>query len=269
MILKRGTLNLYHYHPRVDELYRVPLLIVTATTNRGYLFDLVPGQSFVEFLLDRGFDVYLLDWTAPVAAESRLSMEDYVLDFLPDCVRCVQEDSGEPDLSILGYCMGGVLSVSYAALHADGPLKNLLCVTTPIDFSAMALFRTWGDSDHFDVDSFVDSVGIIPAEFVFSSFSMLRPASQTAGRVQLWDNMWNDEFVKSYRIFDKWLNETLPLAGEVFRQTVKELVQGNKLCKNELKIGGRLVDLRNISVPLFTTPAPSMIILFRSSRQRR
>src|ERR1700742_3638039 len=62
---RRGTMNLYHYRPLVDEVYRVPILIVMATTNRGYILDLHPGQSLVEFLLKRGYDVFVLDWTAP------------------------------------------------------------------------------------------------------------------------------------------------------------------------------------------------------------
>lgn len=61
----RGTMSLYHYRPMSEEIYRVPVLIVMATTNRGYILDLVPGQSFIEFLLKRGYDVYMLDWTAP------------------------------------------------------------------------------------------------------------------------------------------------------------------------------------------------------------
>ncbi len=65
----RGTMNLYHYRPIADEIYRVPILIVMATTNRGYILDMVPGQSFIEFLLKRGYDVYMLDWTAPKPEE--------------------------------------------------------------------------------------------------------------------------------------------------------------------------------------------------------
>ena len=79
----RGTMNLYHYRPMADEIYRVPILIVMATTNRGYILDMVPGQSFIEFLLKRGYDVYMLDWSAPKPEEKSLRMEDYVLDFIP------------------------------------------------------------------------------------------------------------------------------------------------------------------------------------------
>ena len=92
----RGTMNLYHYRPLADEIYRVPILIVMATTNRGYILDMVPGQSFIEFLLKRGYDVYMLDWTAPKPEEKSLRMEDYVLDFIPDCVRRVQRIPARP-----------------------------------------------------------------------------------------------------------------------------------------------------------------------------
>ena len=99
----RGTMNLYHYRPVADEIYRVPVLIVMATTNRGYILDLVPGQSFIEFLLKRGYDVYMLDWTAPRPEEKSLGMEDYVLDLIPDSVRRVQEDSGIEEIKVIGY----------------------------------------------------------------------------------------------------------------------------------------------------------------------
>ena len=96
----RGTLNLYHYRPLAAELYRVPLLLVMATTNRGYIFDLAPGQSLVEFLLEQGYDVYLIDWSPPRPDEKRLRLEDYTLEFIPDCVRRVAKHCGEDEVTI-------------------------------------------------------------------------------------------------------------------------------------------------------------------------
>jgi pimeloyl-ACP methyl ester carboxylesterase len=111
-----------------------------ATTNRGYILDMVPGQSFVEFLLNRGYDVYMLDWTAPGPVEKSLRMESYVLDFIPDSIRRVQEDCGVEDVTVIGYCFGGVLSLLYGSIFRDGPMKNLICFATPIDFREMKLF---------------------------------------------------------------------------------------------------------------------------------
>ena len=178
----RGTMNLYHYRPLSDEIYRVPILIVMATTNRGYVLDMVPGQSFIEFLLKRGYDVYMLDWTAPGPEEKSLGMEDYVLDFIPDSVRRVQADSGIEDVTVIGYCFGGVLSLLYGSIFHDGPMKNLICFTTPIDFHQMTLFANFSDRRYFDVDRLIDSVGNMPPELILQSFEMLRPASRAAGQ---------------------------------------------------------------------------------------
>ena len=246
----RGTMNLYHYRPIADEIYRVPILIVMATTNRGYILDMVPGQSFIEFLLKRGYDVYMLDWSAPKPEEKSLRMEDYVLDFIPDCVRRVQQDSGETDVTVIGYCFGGVLSLLYGSIFNDGPMKNLICFTTPIDFREMKLFSNFSDRRYFDVDRLVDSIGNVPPEMILSSFEMLRPASRAASQVQLWENIWNDEYVKAYRMMDRWGTDTLPLAGEYFRTITKDLMWDNKLFNDTMSVGGRKADISKIKVPI-------------------
>jgi polyhydroxyalkanoate synthase len=250
LVHSRGTLGLWHYRPMAEEIYRVPILIVMATTNRGYILDLAPGQSMVEFLLKRGYDVYLIDWNPPRADERHLRIDDYVLDFIPDCVRRVQQRSGEPDVSVIGYCMGGVLSTIYAALHPEGPLRNLVLFTTPIDWRHMNLFHAWSDRRYFDVDRLVDSLGNVPPEVILSAFDMLRPASRVAGQARLWEAMWNDEFVKAFRMLDRWGNEILPLAGEYFRQTIKELMWENRLHEGRLVIRGKPATLSSITVPV-------------------
>jgi len=267
VLYERGTLRLYHYLPQADELYRVPILLVMATTNKAYVFDLAPGQSMVEYLLQQGFDVYVIDWEPPLPEERSLSLADYTQDFIPTCVQMVIDDSGEPDLSIVGYCMGGVLSLIYAATHADGPLKNLACLTTPVNWAEMGLTRIWSDEKHFDVDRLVDTLGVIPQDFVQASFEMLRPAQKSASQIRVWEKMWDDEFVKSYRAFDRWGNETLPLAGEYFRDTTKELMWGNKLYNGELVVDGRSANLSNITVPIMAAMAEhDHIVAYEASK---
>lgn len=250
LLHRRGTLSLYHYHATADEVYRVPLLFVMAPTNKAYIFDLAKGQSLIEFLLHRGYDVYVLDWNAPTLEERHLKIENYVLDFIPDCIHRVQADSGVQEVTLIGYCMAGVLATIYAALHADGPLKNLVCFTTPIDWSHSPWQRSGAQQDHFEVDRLVDRLGIIPARLIIQAFDMLRPAGRIAGQIRLWDNMWNDDYVRGYRMMTGWGDETLPLAGDYFRQIVKELIWKNGLNNGSLRIGGRTVDLQAINVPL-------------------
>ena len=247
----RGTMNLYHYRPVADEIYRVPILIVMATTNRGYILDLVPGQSFIEFLLKRGYDVYMLDWTAPKPEEKSPADGGLRPRFHPR-LRAPRAAGFRRagHVSVIGYCFGGVLSLLYGSIFHDGPMKNLICFTTPIDFREMKLFSNFSDRRYFDVDRLVDAVGNVPPEMILSSFEMLRPASRAASQVQLWENIWNDEFVKSYRMFDRWATDTLPLAGEYFRAITKDLMWDNKLFNDTMSVGGRAARLENIKAPI-------------------
>ena len=248
-LISRGTLRLYHYRPMSDEVYRVPILLVMATTNRGYIFDMVPGQSLVEFLLKAGFDVFMIDWEAPRQDESHLGLDDYVLDFLPSCVERVLKETGEPDLTVIGYCFGGVLSLLWAGINPGPPLKNLVTFTTPVNFKGMEMFQAWSDKRFFDVDRLIATYGNCPAEMLYSAFDLLRPGAKIAGNIRLWDNMWNDEYVKSFRMFDRWASDMLPLAGRYFKETTEQLMWDNALYKGTMEIAGRKVDLGNITVP--------------------
>ncbi len=249
VLISRGTLKLYHYHPLSDEVYRVPVLLVMATTNRGYIFDLAPGQSLVEFLLRAGYDVFMVDWDAPRQDERNLGLDDYVLDFIPSCVDRVLQETGEPDLSVIGYCFGGVLSLLWAATHPDGPLKNLITFTTPVDFREMTQFQAWADKRHFDIDRLIATFGNAPAEMLLTSFDMLRPAGRAAANIRLWDNLWNDEFVAGYRRIERWSNDILPLAGRYFKETTEQLMWDNALFEGRMTVGGRKADLADIKVP--------------------
>ena len=106
----------------------------------------------------------------------------------------------------------------------------------------MALFSQWTDKRYFDVDRIVDSLGNVPPELMYR---VVRDAASRRrawpAQVRLWDNLWNDDFVKGYRMFDRWAADQIPFPGECFRQTVKELMWENRLYKNELVLGGRPV----------------------------
>ncbi len=255
VIYARGTLRLYHYRPISDEVYRIPVVLVMSLISRPYILDLTPGVSFVEFLLRNGFDVFMIDWGVPRPEDSKLQLEDYTLDLIPACIERIQEETGEDDVSFVGYCMGGLFSLIYGGLYEDAPMANLVCIATPVDFDGMGQFRQWMDRRWFDVDRVVDTLGNIPPELLYRSFELLRPADRLVAYVRLWDNLWNDQYVKHYRLFNKWTSEQIPFPGECFRQTTKELMWENKLMKDELVVGGKKVELQRITCPLMNAMA--------------
>ena len=113
----------------------------------------------------------------------------------------------------------------------------------------MGLFSQWTDKRWFDVDRIVDSLGNIPPEMMYRSFELLRPADRLVSYVRLWDNLWNDQYVKQYRLMNKWTSDQIPFPGEAFRQTTKELMWENKLMKGELEVGGKPLDLQADHLP--------------------
>lgn len=255
VIHQRGTLSLFHYRPQTEDVYRTPMLIVTPTSNRSYCLDIMPGVSFVDYFVKAGYDVYLMDWSPPKPEEKTRTLADYSQVFIRECIEIVQTQSGEDDVSLLGYCMGGVLATIYCASFECLNVRNLACFTTPIDFSKMGMFSKLSSEKHFDVDHLVDHVGNVPPSFVRSAFEANTPATKVVNQIELWRKMWDSDFVDTFRRYNRWGNDTLPLAGDYFRQTTKDLLWGNKLYDGTLEVGGRRADLANISIPVFHATA--------------
>ncbi len=62
--------------------------------NRPYILDLRPGHSFVEYMVNQGYDLYLLDWGAPGPEDKNLKFDDYTLEYMPRAIRKLKAISG-------------------------------------------------------------------------------------------------------------------------------------------------------------------------------
>lgn len=255
IVYSRGSMKLYHYQPMCEEIYRVPIVLIMSLINRYYIVDLAPGQSFVEYLVGQGFDVYLIDWGLPRKEHKHLCFDDYVNDFVPDCLSKVAEDCGEDEVSLIGYCLGGVIASLYTALHPGENIKNLVDITTPVNTEGMPLYKSWADNKAFDIDKIVDQLGNIPGGMIDTMIQALRPLQKTAGRMQLLDNAGDDKFLEAHYRFERWTSDQVPIAGETARQLFKDFLQDNKLIKGQLEISGEKVDLKNIAVPFLHVAA--------------
>ena len=92
--------------------------------NRPYILDLRPGHSFVEYMVNKGYDLYLLDWGAPGPEDKNLKFDDYTLDYMPRAIRKLKAISGVEEFSLLGWCIGAILTTIYAALRGDERLAQ-------------------------------------------------------------------------------------------------------------------------------------------------
>lgn len=252
------TLNkakLYRYLPTkpVAVKHKTPLLLVFALMSRAYILDLRPGASFVEYMANKGYDVYLLDWGEPGHEDRNLKFDDYVLDYLPRAIRKIKEVSGSEEFDMLGWCIGAILSTCYAALRPEDGLKNLILLTAPLDFSSKDIggFSKWVAEDYLDVESIVTAFGNMPPEMLDAGAKMLKPVENyISSYMRLLDNLDNDKVVDSWHAMDTWVNDPIPMPGGVFRQLVVDFFRGNRLVEGTLTMRGERVDLGNIRANL-------------------
>jgi polyhydroxyalkanoate synthase len=252
--------RLYRYAPArpPEERYPVPLLLVYALINKPFIFDLIPGRSFVEFMLEQGFDVFLLDWGAPGPEDKDTRFDDYVTEYLYRAVRRVLRVSGAREFSMLGYCLGATIATVFAALYPELPLRNLILLTAPIDFSGRpeGSLAMWLDEKNLDVDKLVNTLGNVPGELIRFWAKLLKPVENFVGAyVNLWKQVDNEAAVRGWQAINRWVEDVIPVAGEAFRQFVKDYVHGNQLITGTHEIKGRRVDLSNIEASLLNVIA--------------
>ena len=252
VIWTRNKAQLYHYIPTAttSERFPVPILLVYALINRPYILDLMPGNSLVEYLVGQGFAVYLLDWGIPGDEDQHLSFDDYVLDYLPAAVRKVLRHAGATDFTLFGYCMGGTMSAMYAALFPDLPLRNLVLLTTPIDFAPekLGMHGAWTRAGVFDPEWLIAAYGNVPGELIDAAMRLLKPIPNYIGTyVTMWDQVHKGKRLDTWLAMNKWVNDGIPFPGAAFRQWIRDLYQQNQLARGELRLRGRRVDLANIT----------------------
>jgi polyhydroxyalkanoate synthase len=251
VVWQSGKVELWRYRSDTRTI-RPPLFFVHSLVSRSYVFDLNPGNSFVEFMLARGFDVFLVNWGVPDELDADNDLSTYCDDLLPELVREVTRIAGSDTVTMFGYCFGGVLSLLYAAGHPDDPVSALAVMATPIDFSEMGAMTAMMADGRVEPETLIDRTGNVPADVMRSSFRVLQPTGDVTGYVNLWQNLWNDDFVAAHQAMTGWANDHIPFAGAAFIETAKVLGRQNRLKSGVIPLGGRDVALADIEMPFLS-----------------
>jgi polyhydroxyalkanoate synthase len=72
---------------------------------------------------------------------------------------------------------------------------------------------------------------------------------EQVGAQHLWQNLWNDDYVRGYQAMARWVGEHVPIPGQVAREIVSNWIRENAFCNDLLQVGGRRVHLGDIHVP--------------------
>ncbi|SFH99686.1 polyhydroxyalkanoate synthase [Methylobacterium brachiatum] len=259
LVWSQDKVSLYRYRPLAESKGLPPVLIVYGLIGRYTMADLQEDRSLVRNLLNLGLDLYVVDWGNPGRADRYVTIDDYVDDYLAECVAFIGQAAGREKINLLGICEGGVFTTCYAALYPER-VNAMVLTITPIDFHAdtreiragHGFINVWTRSlSPEDVDRLIDAQGSLPGAFMGSVFSMMTPMrTMTKYNLDLLDALDDKKKFLNFLRMEKWIADRPDHPGEAAKQWLKDLYQDNKLVQSTFVLGGRTVDLKRIACPV-------------------
>jgi len=248
VIYSENKLTLHRYEPE-EKQHETPIFIVYALVNRPYILDLQPDRSVIQRLLEAGFEVYLVDWGEPSPLDQSLGMADYVCRYMDNSIDMVCADADVDDVHLLGYCMGGSMSIMYTILFQER-VRTLSMLATPVAFNGNGgILERW--SSHYNPDVAVETYGNLPAELLAVEFSMMDPVEHYVTKyVRLYENIDDDDFVANFSRMEQWIWDGVDVPGEAYREFISEIYKENNLINGEFELNGTQLDLGEIEVPV-------------------
>ncbi len=246
-VVRDGTAALYRF--RAKDSAGPTVLLVPSLINRWYVLDLRRGSSVVEALVGAGLDVFCLDWGEPNDEDRYLTWDD-VVTRLHRAMRSVRRISGEKQIGVLGYCIGGTLATIATALEPEG-VAALVNLAGPIDFSEAGFLGHMTNPRWFDPAA-IASAGNMSAAQMQAGFVALRPTAQIGKWVSLADKLGQPERLEAHMSLEQWASDNISFPAAAYERYIRDLYQNNELVSGNHRILGKRVDLGAIRCPVLT-----------------
>ncbi|MEC7120012.1 MAG: alpha/beta fold hydrolase, partial [Pseudomonadota bacterium] len=240
----------------------VPLVLVPPLGVYAWIFDLMAERSLVRYFLARGFSVYLVDWGQPNAADSHLTLEKYALDWLPKAVDSVRAHAEQPQVSLLGYCMGGLLAMIYTAALGGASVRNLVTIASPVNLHQMSgaagvlnrlasiptgiVKRVTG----LQLTELHPKLFHVHGRVLSVLFKMTQPKATVSSYVGLVKHLADDDYVSRYMTMNEWFTNMPDYPGATVQEVIQRWGLANGLANGQLNLSGRPIDLANITCSL-------------------
>jgi polyhydroxyalkanoate synthase subunit PhaC len=206
----------------------------------------------IETLTKQGVEVYFIDWLPPTRADSWRGFDAYINGDLANAVQAVQIREEVEEVSLLGYCFGGLLTTIYTALYPEA-VKNLINFTLPLDMSVKELpMQALMDKVRPETIDLITTIyGNCPARFIKAGFDGMSPVHHALDKyVGLYRNKEREGYTEMFELFEQWMNSDVPLAGQIFREMTQEVFRKNLVVKGQFQVGGQRVNLQDITCPV-------------------
>lgn len=250
VVYRENKLTLLRYRPRPEGIkYKTPLLLVPSLINRHYVLDLMPGKSFIEYMVSVGHDVYCIEWGIPTDEDRYLTFDDVCDRYIGRALRTTARASADDKAHVLGYCLGGTLATIHAAVRKEH-MASLTALAAPIGFEDDGLLSKWARSGSFDLSVFETAFGNAPAWLLQGSFQLLRPTLPLHKMVSLLDKGDREDFLEGFLALETWGSDNIPFPGACFRQYIDDLYRKDGLLKETFSLSGHPVRLGDIACPV-------------------
>ena len=250
----------------------VPLVMIPPLAASSVIFDLLPQRSLVRYMLARGYDVYLIDWGEPERDHSHLGIHDYTGVMLPEALQAIRAHSGQAEVSLMGWCMGGLFALIYAGLSADQQIRNIITVASPVDSrqggvagGLMAALngpaRLVRKYTNFRVHNIDPRYLQVPGWVNALAFKFTNPVGSLVTYWDLLTRLWDREFVEAHTTTSTFLNNMLNYPGGIIQDFFVKVGVNNDLSKGRIRIGDQDADFERIrcSLLVFAGEADSIV----------
>jgi polyhydroxyalkanoate synthase len=228
------------------------VLLVYALVKRPFILDFQSDRSVIASLTTRGFHVYLTDWIPPTAADSWRGFDAYVNQDLVHAVHFIQEREHTAQVTLVGYCLGGLLGAMYTALYPE-TVKHYIALALPLDLSIreIPMYALGASLSPETVTLLTSTYGNCPAWLVHNGFTAMAPVHHALGKfIDLYRQRERTGYTDTFARFERWMHSDVPLAGQLFRELCIDLFRNNDLLRGEFQLGRQRVDLHRITCPV-------------------
>jgi poly[(R)-3-hydroxyalkanoate] polymerase subunit PhaC len=250
VIWRDGKAHVRHYRRDTPPRLLPPVACFLGLVGQSYVFDLYKGGSIVEMLMGHGFDTYLLDWGVADEQDAENTLETYLEGYLPQALDAIREESGCDEVNTFSYCMGGVMMVHALAALPDLPVRSAVTLASPFDWSKLGPYIDAFRDGTLPLEHVLDDSGLLPGALVRQSFKRRKPTGDIVNYANLWQNLWNDQYMEGYQAIGRFLHDHIPLPGGVTRQVLQQWMRDNGFMTDSLRFNGRRVSLADVRTPL-------------------
>jgi polyhydroxyalkanoate synthase len=252
-------LNLRRYGP--GDADGPPVLLVPAPIKRAYIWDLAPEVSVVRRWLERGWRVYLAEWTplaemGPADGGHQLGLAGYADRLLSHCRQAIAADGADQPPVIAGHSLGGILAAVHSCLHPDA-LRATILLESPLHFHPDSCCFNRLVQATPDAREIADTFGNVPGVFLNTMSAMAEPqAFQWERWTDRWLSLGDPQAMATHMQVERWTHDEFALPGQLFIDLVESLYRRDQLMQGELEIGTRRVGPRDLRTPLLSVCDP-------------